>query len=379
MEKIYKGAADTMKNTFIILTHTDADGHLSGHIVANYTTKDPFTQPLVFYYSYHGISKELYDLEDDVIKDATVYITDLSICEEIKELIKFLVKKECDKIIHIDHHTTSLSWIETKEAKEFIDDCDGHYTPFMDSKVSAAFLCWVWTYVLSTNCVQEKIDEVGYDHIPDIWDFSDDRCFFKFNIYATEEEYEKADEYRVPDIVRYVSDNDIWEHKFRQSKQFATYYAMADKGSKGVLSFIWFDAFNSRKSLSDMCLEGERIMTIENNRSQQLRESIGYQYTFRGIDFYVMNEALGNSTIFGEEYDNHQAVCKWSYNGTDFVYSIYADIKKNPDIDLSKIAEEYGGGGHKGAAGFHTTEFLFGDIKPKKKESWFRRLFKKKK
>ena len=68
MEKIYKGAADTMKNTFIILTHTDADGHLSGHIVANYTTKDPFTQPLVFYYSYHGISQELYDLEDDVLK-----------------------------------------------------------------------------------------------------------------------------------------------------------------------------------------------------------------------------------------------------------------------------------------------------------------------
>ena len=58
-----------MKNTFIILTHTDADGHLSGHIVANYTTKDPFIQPLVFYYSYHGISQELYDLGDDVIKE----------------------------------------------------------------------------------------------------------------------------------------------------------------------------------------------------------------------------------------------------------------------------------------------------------------------
>ena len=67
MEKIYKGATDTMKNTFIVLTHVDADGHLSGHIAANYTTKDPFTEPLVFYYNYHGIPEEIYELTDDGI------------------------------------------------------------------------------------------------------------------------------------------------------------------------------------------------------------------------------------------------------------------------------------------------------------------------
>ena len=126
------------------------------------------------------------------------------------------------------------------------------------------------------------------------------------------------------------------------------------------------------------CMEGQKVAEIEENRSTMLRERIGYTYTFRGIDFFVMNECMGNSQIFGEEYDKHQAVCKWSYNGKEFTYTMYADTSKS-DIDLSKIAEEYGGGGHKGAAGFHTTEFLFGDIQKPKKKGFFSRLFSKKK
>lgn len=378
MEKIYKGARDTMKNTFIVLTHVDADGHLSGHIAANYTTKDPFTEPLVFYYNYHGMPNEIYELADDVLKDCTVYITDLSICEEIKELINFFIKKECDQIVHIDHHTTSMSWISGEESNDFISKCNGKYLPLFDSKVSAAFLCWVWSFARSREKFMNKLNEVGYSNLKDLWDFSDDRCFFKFNIFETEEEYEHSDEFRVPDVVRYVSDNDIWEHLFHQSKQFASYYANAQKNQRGVHSSIWYDGFNNPRKLREFCAEGQRIVDIETNRSAQLRERIGYEYNFRGIDFYVMNESLGNSTIFGEEYEKHQAVCKYAFNGTDFVYSMYCDTSKT-DIDLSKIAEEFGGGGHKGAAGFHTTEFLFGDIKPKKKEGFFKRLFKKKK
>lgn len=367
-----------MKNTFIVLTHTDADGHLAGYIATTYTTKDPFTEAKVFYYNYNGIPSDILELSDAEIKDSTLYITDLSICEEIKNLIKHFINKDCDKIIHIDHHTTSLSWIESEESKQFIKECEPKYRPFFDAKASAAYLVWVWSFLHSKPEVLKKFDEAGYDHVTDKWDFSDDRCFFKFNIYATEAEYEKADEYRVPDVVRYVSDNDIWEHKFPQSKQFATYYTALPKTSRGAFSSVWSEALNNPRKIMTFCMEGQKIAEIEENRSAMLREMIGYTYTFRGIDFFVMNECMGNSTIFGEEYDKHQAVCKWSYDGKEFTYTMYADTSKS-DIDLSKIAEEYGGGGHKGAARFHTTEFLFGDIQKPKKKGFFSRLFSKKK
>lgn len=365
-----------MKNTFIVLTHTDADGHLAGHIATTYTTKDPFTEAKVFYYNYNGLPEM--NLTDDEIKDSTVYITDLSICEELKSLIKDLITKGCESIIHIDHHTTSLSWIESEESKEFIKDCDNHYRPFFDTKVSAAYLVWVWSFLRSKKDVLEKFDAAGYENTTKMWDFSDDRCFFKFNIYETEEEYEKADEYRVPDVIRFVSDNDIWEHKFPQSKQFATYYSTLSKGIRGVFANVWQEAINNPRKIVGFCMEGLKIMEIEDNRAEMLRERIGYTYQFKGIDFYVINECIGNSQIFGDEYNNHQAVCKWSYDGKEFTYTMYADTSKS-DIDLSKIAEEYGGGGHKGAAGFHTPEFLFGDIKKPKKKGFFSRLFSKKK
>ena len=80
-----------MKNTFIVLTHTDADGHLAGYIATTYTTKDPFTEAKVFYYNYNGIPSDILELSDEEIKDSTFYITDLSICEEIKNLIKHFV------------------------------------------------------------------------------------------------------------------------------------------------------------------------------------------------------------------------------------------------------------------------------------------------
>ncbi len=35
---------------------------------------------------------------------------------------------------------------------------------------------------------------------------------------------------------------------------------------------------------------------------------------------------------------------------------------ENPKIDVSLIAVKYGGGGHRGAAGFTVSEFLFKEV-----------------
>ena len=46
----------------------------------------------------------------------------------------------------------------------------------------------------------------------------------------------------------------------------------------------------------------------------------------------------------------------WVFNGTKYSYSIFSS---NLNVDCSKIAEKYSGGGHKGAAGFSSDELLF--------------------
>ena len=60
---------------------------------------------------------------------------------------------------------------------------------------------------------------------------------------------------------------------------------------------------------------------------------------------------------FGEEYETHDMVCRFAYNGKGWTYSLYSS---NPEIDCSEIAKQYGGGGHRGAAGFKLDHCIFG-------------------
>lgn len=88
---------------FVIWTHTDADGYLSGYIADNYIKDNPFVKSDIFYYNYNGICKEWNDISDEELKEATIVICDLSICDDIREIIKRCVTCGAEKIIHIDH------------------------------------------------------------------------------------------------------------------------------------------------------------------------------------------------------------------------------------------------------------------------------------
>lgn len=78
---------------------------------------------------------------------------------------------------------------------------------------------------------------------------------------------------------------------------------------------------------------------------------------FEGYRAIVINKANTNSQIFDSaDKDSFDIMMTCSYNGKIWTYSIYTE-KEN--IDVSKIAEKYGGGGHKKASAFRTERFLF--------------------
>ena len=48
----------------------------------------------------------------------------------------------------------------------------------------------------------------------------------------------------------------------------------------------------------------------------------------------------------------------WVFNGEKYIYSIFSN-----DLNIdSKIAEKYGGGGHKGTAGFSSMNYCLKNI-----------------
>ncbi len=72
----------------------------------------------------------------------------------------------------------------------------------------------------------------------------------------------------------------------------------------------------------------------------------------------VVNRERFNPVNFGIDYhkDGYEVFVCFHYESGMFNYSIYND---NGLVDCSAIAKLYNGGGHKGAAGFRSTELLF--------------------
>lgn len=60
---------------------------------------------------------------------------------------------------------------------------------------------------------------------------------------------------------------------------------------------------------------------------------------FQGFNFVIGN------------IDNYDILIGFVFNGHEWRYSL-----RSTKVDCSKVAMQYGGGGHKGAAGFNTKE-----------------------
>lgn len=51
----------------------------------------------------------------------------------------------------------------------------------------------------------------------------------------------------------------------------------------------------------------------------------------------------------------YDAFIAFAFNGKEWIVSMYS-----ASVDVSAICKKYGGGGHKGAAGFHAMKLPFG-------------------
>ena len=81
----------------------------------------------------------------------------------------------------------------------------------------------------------------------------------------------------------------------------------------------------------------------------------GFETIFEGYKAFALNLGLCNSEYF-KSVDNgtYDLLMPFSFDGDEWIISLYSR-----NIDVSEIAKKYGGGGHKGAAGFHCKELPF--------------------
>jgi len=89
---------------------------------------------------------------------------------------------------------------------------------------------------------------------------------------------------------------------------------------------------------------------------------MAYPVEFEGHKAWAINKTLSDSKIFESlpEANSRPLWILFSFKAGIWKYSLYS--APDSEIDVSKIAVKYGGGGHVGAAGFQSDKYLLEDV-----------------
>lgn len=165
-----------------------------------------------------------------------------------------------------------------------------------------------------------------------------------------------------PHLVSYVDDHDMWRFKLPYSKYItnAIYSFPLSIAACNHLDKL----FGSSEGFSQLRLEGQAIDRYQKNVIKQALEKkhaiwLG-DYYVPACNWPVLQSEIAHALVTD---GNYPFACCYHYDGARRVwrYSLRTDKE---DVDLSRIANEFGGGGHPKAAGFElsTAPFITDDL-----------------
>lgn len=235
------------------------------------------------------------------VEEGIVYFVDYSFTEDTKPYLDKLLGNENVTVVWIDHHTSS---IELEKKYPYLREVEG----IRDDGASGAFL----TY----------------------------RYFRQYD--------------DVPYFVKLVSDYDCWKFEYSPKTEYFKIGIESEKDD--ALDEVWVDLLEGTNlKFTQLIHKGRIIKEYIDSTNTYYREHFAYETEIEGYKCLAVNWKT-NSWVFGEEVNNYPIVMVYAFDGTYFTYSIFSI---DNSVDCSKIAEKFGGGGHRGAAGFKSKELLF--------------------
>jgi hypothetical protein len=145
-----------------------------------------------------------------------------------------------------------------------------------------------------------------------------------------------------------VNDYDTWQHWFDPE---TNYFKLGmDSYPNNPCSEIWKALIQGEHLYKQILDGGKAIYDYSRSELENYRQDYGYETEFEGYVCYAVNRRA-NSWIFGKLYDEkkYPMYVTYGYNGDVWTFTLFSPYD---DMDVSKIARKYKGGGHKHAAGF---------------------------
>lgn len=244
--------------------------------------------------NYEGL--EYGDSLPEVSPDADLYILDFSVPELMNH----------PQLVWIDHHKTAIEKFPTTIVGYRIDG------------VAACRLAWQWF-------TRPAIDDGASPRLPGKQDYVD-RLVVE------------------PWSVRLAGEYDIWDKRDQAAELF----------QHGLRSenLDWNRVFADEAYIGHLLSQGTALQYARGNEDTSLIRNFAYDLQFEGLNFLACNLLRCNSITFKSGVKpEHDGLLAFGWTGDKWRISLYG-VEHKPDVDLSVIAQKYGGGGHKQACGF---------------------------
>jgi len=160
---------------------------------------------------------------------------------------------------------------------------------------------------------------------------------------------------KMPESVYLLGRYDVWDHSDKRTLPFQ--YGMRLYSDTRPESFIWSNILHDFYT-KDIILSGEIVLSYINSENAKYARVSAFETELDGLRCIAINRVLANSKLFDAVWDQekYDAMVAFGFHKNHWSVSLYSD---KPDIDVSIIAKNHGGGGHKGAAGFQCDELPF--------------------
>jgi len=152
---------------------------------------------------------------------------------------------------------------------------------------------------------------------------------------------------KVPKLLEYIEDVDIWKWKIKNTKEILNALFLREKDFK-IWNKIAKDLENREKRKKYI----EEGAVVEKYKQKIIKKIAGKaeEAIFEGKKAWVVNSPIFSSAIGHILVDDKNTIgVIWSYKNGKIRTSIRS---KDTLTDVSKIAEKFDGGGHRNAAGF---------------------------
>ena len=326
---------DTLKT--IVFTHNDLDGIACGIISKLY-----FPMSFVNYCNYDNIDDSLLTFlrhNKENLQSFRIIIADIYYKQENMEITLLLDK--CGDLIIADHHATS-AWIDNipfsndSTSKNIVPDSDKCGVTLLIEILEDKFKDIVFSGTTKED-IKQFVNHVNYW---DVW------TWIKFLPKLSNDENKTED-----DVKReYESLKDsILTNKSFQLNSAAYYYGIENFVNKMLMYFNHYISYEDVIS--------EKAMENAKKQVDLLNEYDTWHYIYDSAEYGKIPYTI--IKIKSSNISLASILCKSAMQNGDKFLAIYIDEDKDAislrcpaeDIDLSIIAKECEGGGHKDAAG----------------------------